>query len=301
MCLTPCVQYSLARVLLSFFGILPRRTAYSAGLLLSRIVFRLASRQRKVAFYNLKMALPELSEDERVRIVKGVFDNLGRLLVEFSHFPKLNHANIPDLVEYEGIEHYQEALAQGNGVLFLTAHVGAWELSSFAHSLYGYPMKFLTRPIDNTRIESLISDYRKRAGNEVISRNDATRGVLRALGNNEAVGILIDQNTTLNEGIFADFFGIPAATTPSLATFALRTDAVVVPGFIHWDRARRKHILEFQSTVKLIRTGNRQADTLANTAQFNQIIEAFVRKYPDQWLWIHRRWKTRPEGQDSLY
>jgi len=296
-----CVQYSLARLLLGFFGVLPRRIAYLAGGALGRAGYRLAARQRKVAFHNLTLALPDLSEDERVRIVKGVFDNLGRLLVEFSHFPKLNPDNIPDLVEYEGLEHYQNALAHGNGVLFLTAHFGAWELSSFAHSVYGYPMKFLTRSIDNTLVENLISRYRTRAGNDLISRTDAARGVLRALGNNEAVGILIDQNTIRSEGVFADFFGIPAATTPGLATFALRTDAAVVPGFIRWDQARRKHILEFQSPVELVRTGDLEADTVSNTAEFNRIIENFVRRYPDQWLWIHRRWKTRPEGEDSLY
>jgi KDO2-lipid IV(A) lauroyltransferase len=301
MWLVACVQYSLARLLLVVFGLLPRRAAYSAGRFIGQALYRLAARQRKVAFHNLTMALPDLSHEERVRIVKGVFDNIGRLLVEFSHFPELNHGNIPDLVEYEGLDHYQEALARGNGVLFLTAHVGAWELSSFAHSVYGYPMKFLTRPIDNTLVEKLITRYRTRAGNDVISRTDATRGVLRALGKNEAVGILIDQNTIRSESVFADFFGIPAATTPGLATFALRTDAAVVPGFIRWDPARQKHILEFQSRVELVRTGDRQADTISNTAKFNRIIEDFVRRYPDQWLWIHRRWKTRPEGDPSLY
>ena len=294
-------QYSLARMLLGFFGLLPRRAAYGAGRVIGQALYRLAVRQRNVAFHNLTMALPDLSEDEQVRIVKGVFDNIGRLLVEFSYFPELNDDNIPDLVEYEGLEHYQKALARGKGVLFLTAHVGAWELSSFAHSVYGYPMKFLTRPVDNVLVEKLITRYRTRAGNDVISRTDATRGVLRALGNNEAVGILIDQNTTRSEGVFADFFGIPAATTPGLATFALRTDAAVVPGFIRWDQVRRKHILKFQTPVELVRTGDRQADTLRNTTQFNLIVEDFVRKYPDQWLWIHRRWKTRPEGEDSLY
>jgi KDO2-lipid IV(A) lauroyltransferase len=296
-----CIQYSLARLLLAFFGVLPRPIAYAAGRGVGRLAYRLAPRQRRVAFHNLEMAIPELPLDDRIQIVKGVFDNLGRLLVEFSHFPKINRSNIEDLVEYQGLEHYQDGLARGKGVLFLTAHIGAWELSSFAHSVYGYPMKFLTRPIDNKMVEKLIAGYRSRAGNDVINRNEAARGVLKALGNNEAVGILIDQNTTRGDGVFADFFGIPAATTPGLATFAMRTEATVVPGFIRWDRTRKKHVLEFQPPVELVRTNDKQADTVANTERFNQIIEDFVRRYPDQWLWIHRRWKTRPREEDSLY
>lgn len=295
------IQHSLARLLLGCFGVLPRRLAYPAGRVLSAVAYRLAARQRRIAFHNLGMALPTLSEGERIRIVQGVFDNLGRLLVEFSHFPGLDAHNIQRLVEYQGLDHYRNALEKGKGVLLLTAHVGAWELSSFAHSVYGYPMKFLTRPIDNPLVEGLILRYRTRAGNGVISRTDAARGVFRALGNNEAVGILIDQNTTRSEGVFADFFGIAAATTPGLATFALRTEAPVVPGFIRWDRKRRIHVLEFQSPVELVRSGNPEADILANTARFNRVIEDFVRRYPDQWLWIHRRWKTRPEGESSLY
>ncbi len=295
------VQYSLARLLLGLLGVLPRRAALGAGRLLACAGHAAAARQRKVAHHNLRMALPELSEPERTRIVRGVFRNLGRLLVEFARFPGLDRGNIENLVVYEGLEHYRAALDGGRGVLVLTAHVGAWELSSFAHSVYGYPMKFLTRPIDNPLVEDLIARYRTRAGNAVISRTDAVRGVLKALDDNEAVGILIDQNTTRGDGVFADFFGIPAATTPGLATFALRTDAPVVPGFIRWDASRERHVLEFRPPVPLIRSGDRRADIQANTARFNRIVEDFVRKHPDQWLWIHRRWKTRPEGAPPLY
>lgn len=295
------VQYSLARLLLGLLGVLPRRAALGAGRLLACVGHAVAARQRKVAHHNLRMALPELSEPERTRIVRGVFRNLGRLLVEFARFPGLDRGNIEDLVVYEGLEHYRAALDGGRGVLVLTAHVGAWELSSFAHSVYGYPMKFLTRPIDNPLVEDLVARYRTRAGNAVISRTDAVRGVLKALDDNEAVGILVDQNTTRGDGVFADFFGIPAATTPGLATFALRTDAPVVPGFIRWDEARHRHVLAFQPPVPLVRSADRRADILANTARFNRIVEDFVRKHPDQWLWIHRRWKTRPEGAPPLY
>ncbi len=295
------IQYILARLILGFFGKMPRKMASRAGSVVAQIGYHLARPQRSTALHNLRMALPELSEVERNQIVRGIFSNLGRLLVEFSQFPKLSPENVSETVEYEGLENYLDGLRRGRGVLFLTAHVGAWELSSFAHCLYGYPMKFLTRPLDNPLVESLITGIRTLSGNHAIDRNGATRAVLRALRNNETVGILVDQNTIRSEGVFADFFGIPAATTPALATFALRTGAAVVPGFIRWDSARRRHVLSFEPPVELKQTGNPQEDIVANTRLFNEILERFVRKFPNQWLWIHKRWKTRPEGEPSLY
>ena len=295
------IEYSLTKVLLGIFGRMPRTMAYGTGRVVALIGYRLARKQRSTALHNLRMALPELSEAERARIVRGVFSNLGRLLAEFSQLPKLTPDNVSEIVEYEGLENYLEGLRRGRGVLFLTAHVGAWELSSFAHCLYGYPMKFLTRPLDNPLVESLINDIRTISGNQAIDRKGASHEVLKALRNSETVGILIDQNTIRSEGIFADFFGIPAATTPALATFAIRTGAAVVPGYIRWDSERHRHVLSFEPPVELKETGNQQEDIAANTRLFNEILERFVRKFPEEWLWIHKRWKTRPEGEPSLY
>jgi Kdo2-lipid IVA lauroyltransferase/acyltransferase len=192
-------------------------------------------------------------------------------------------------------------MSRGRGVIFMTAHFGAWELSSFAHAVYGFPLKFIVRPIDNSRVEALISTYRTSSGNVAIDRRNAARDVLKALRQNEAVGILFDQNTTRSEGVFAGFFGIPAATTPAIALFALRTGAAVVPGFLIWDKALQKHRLRLDPPVDLINTGDLDRDVLENTTLFNKILEGYIRKYPDQWLWIHRRWKTRPEGEKSIY
>jgi KDO2-lipid IV(A) lauroyltransferase len=247
------------------------------------------------------MALPELSEVERERILKGCFQNLGRLLVEFTHFPGLNKGNISQFVVHDGLDNYLAGLSRGHGVIFMTAHFGAWELSSFAHAVYGYPLKFVVRPIDNARVEKLISGYRTSSGNVPIQRRNAARDIIKALRNNEAVGILFDQNTIRSEGVFAEFFGIPAATTPAIARLALQTDAAIVPGFLIWDEAERKHRLRLDPAVELINTGDLDHDVLENTKLFNRILEGYVRKYPDQWLWIHRRWKTRPEGEASIY
>jgi Kdo2-lipid IVA lauroyltransferase/acyltransferase len=294
-------EYSLALLLIRSFGLLPRSLAYPTAQTLAWLGFHLANRQRRAGLRNLRLAFPDLRDDEREKILRSSFRNLGRLLVEFTHFPELNEKNIARFVVHDGLENYLEGLKRGCGVIFMTAHFGAWELSSFAHAIYGYPLKFIVRPIDNTRVEKLISGYRTLSGNVPIQRRSAARDVLTALRKNEAVGILFDQNTTRSEGVFAEFFGIPAATTPAIALFALRTGAAVVPGFLIWDESLGKHRLRLDPPVNLVNTGNLESDVLENTKRFNKILEGYVRKYPDQWLWIHRRWKTRPEGEPSVY
>jgi len=294
-------EYSLALLIVRLFAAMPRRIAYPTAKTLARLGFHLARRQRRAGLHNLQMAFPELSQNARERILRGSFENLGRLLVEFTHMPELNKGNICRFVVHDGLENYLEGLRRGRGVIFMTAHFGAWELSSFAHAVYGYPLRFVVRPIDNPRVERLISTYRTRSGNIPIERRSAARDILKALRQNEAVGILFDQNTTRSEGVFAEFFGIPAATTPALALFALRTGAAVVPGFLIWDASLRKHRLRLDPPVQLIETGNLDDDVLENTKVFNKILEGYIRAYPDQWLWIHRRWKTRPQGEASLY
>jgi len=295
------LEYAAALTLLKTFGWMPRSVAYPAAEIVAALGFRLAGRQRRAGIQNLQMALPQLPDEERRAILRGSFSNLGRLLVEFSHFPQLNKNNIADLVVYEGLEHYEHAVRLGKGVIFLTGHFGSWELSCFAHSLYGNPMKFVVREIDNPRVENLIEGYRGLAGNTPIDKRNASRDILKALRNNETIGILVDQNTTRDEGVFVDFFGIPAATTPAVATLALRTGASVIPGFLIWDAATRKYRLRFDPPVELITTGDPARDIVENTRAFNAILENIIRQYPDQWLWIHRRWKTRPEGEPGLY
>jgi KDO2-lipid IV(A) lauroyltransferase len=294
-------EYSLALALIKTFGILPRPVAHRTAGILAWLGFRLARRQRRAGLQNLGMAFPEMPEADREKILRGCFRNLGRLLVEFAHFPQLNKANISQFVVHDGLDNYLEGLKRGHGVIFMTAHFGAWELSSFAHAVYGFPLKFIVRPIDNGRVEALISSYRTASGNVPIDRRNAGRDVLKALRRNEAVGILFDQNTTRSEGVFAELFGVPAATTPAIALFALRTGAAVVPGFLIWDVELQKHRLRLGPPVELINTGDLDRDVLENTKLFNKILEGYIRKHPDQWLWIHRRWKTRPEGDPPIY
>jgi KDO2-lipid IV(A) lauroyltransferase len=287
--------------LIKMLAALPRGMSLSLGRLISEAGYLFSSRLRRIGEKNLALAFPELSDSQRRRIVKGVFLNLGRLLGEFSQFPKLTRENIEQVVVYDGFENYAESVRRGKGTLYLTAHFGAWELCPFAHAVYGHPLKFVVRPIDNPLIDRVINFYRMLSGNQIIEKKEALREILSALRKNKAVGILIDQNVTLDAGVFVPFFGIPACTTASIATIALRTGATVLPGVLIWDNKLRKHRLRFEPPVDLIETGNLQPDIAANTAIFNQILEGLVRKYPDQWLWVHRRWKTRPVGENDLY
>lgn len=242
-----------------------------------------------------------MSRKERQRLLRATFRHLGWLLAEFSQFPKYKRENIERIVVYEGFEHFREAARQGRGVIFLTAHLGPWELSSFAQSLYGYPLRFLVRPVDNPLVDGLINRYRSLTGNVAIDKNESARAILEALRDGGTIGILMDQNTTPEAGVFVDFLGIPACTTTGLARFALKTGAPVVPGFIFWDASIKKYHLRFDPPVQLTQTGDLDRDLLENTARFTRIIEEYVRRYPDQWLWVHRRWKTRPPGEKPLY
>lgn len=279
----------------------PRPVAKAIAQMMGWWGYMLAARLRRVAYFNLQLALPDLSKSQRQKIVRGVFKNFARLLAEFSQFPKLTAQNVAGVVILDGFENYEEAKKRGKGVLLMTAHFGAWELASFAHSVYGHPMKFLVRPLDNERVDALIMRYRQLTGNIGIDKRNSIREILRSLRNNEVIGILIDQNATREEGVFVNFFGIPASTTAGLTTLAMRTGAAVVPAFIIWDDRLMKHRLRFEPTVEMVDTGNFQADVVSNTTQFNQVLEEKIRSYPDQWLWVHRRWKTRPPGEPGIY
>jgi Kdo2-lipid IVA lauroyltransferase/acyltransferase len=294
-------EYALAWLIIKTIGLLPRFLARAAGIFLAWSIYFLHVRLRQVGMRNLRLALPEKSRREHVRILRGVFTSLGRQLAELCLFPRYTKENVSRVVVYDGFENFERALARGKGVLFLTAHLGAWELSAFAHSLHGHPLKIVMRPLDNVYLDRLSRRYRTMHGNATVDKDDFVRGLLSAMRNGETVGILMDTNMTPPQGVFVAFFGIPACTASGLARIALRTDAAVVPGFTVWDPVLRKYRLRFDSAVNLIRTGNDDADAIANTALFTKIIEDYVRRYPDQWLWVHRRWKTRPEGQPPLY
>jgi KDO2-lipid IV(A) lauroyltransferase len=295
------LEYAAAWPFIKILGTLPRPLSRGFAIGISQVVYLLHFRLRQVGMRNLAMVFPEKSEAERARILRGVFTSLGRQLAELCQFPRYTPENIDEVVVYDGLENYERAYARKKGVLFLTAHFGGWELSAFAHSLHGHWLHVVMRPMDNPYLDRLLQQNRTRYGNKTVAKDDFVRGLLAAMKAGETVGILMDTNMTPPQGIFVNFFGIPACTASGLARIALRTDAAVVPGFTIWDPALRKYRLRFDPALELVRTGNLEADIVANTQMFTKVIEDYVRKYPDQWLWVHRRWKTRPEGQPPLY
>jgi Kdo2-lipid IVA lauroyltransferase/acyltransferase len=295
------LEYAAAWPFIKLLGILPRPLARAVGIGLGRIFYLLHFRLRRVGMRNLALAFPEKSAAERARILRGEFTSLGRQLAELCQFPRYTRENVDQIVVYDGFENYERARARGKGVLFLTAHFGGWELSAFAHSLHGHWMHIVMRPMDNLYLNRLILQYRTMHGNKTVDKDDFVRGLLSAMKAGEVVGILMDTNMTPPQGVFVDFFGILACTASGLARIALRTDAAVIPGFTIWDPALGKYRLRFDPAVELVRTGHLEADILANTQKFTSIIEEYVRRYPEQWLWVHRRWKTRPEGEAGLY
>jgi KDO2-lipid IV(A) lauroyltransferase len=256
---------------------------------------------RRAAMFNLSLAFPGWSEAQRKRVIRRMIQQIGWMAAEFSQFPKYTRKNIEKIVVLDGFENFDAARRLGKGVLFLTGHMSAWELAPFAQALYGHPLHFLVRPIANRRVDALVNNYRCLSGNQPIEKNKSARSILRILADGGTVGILSDHNTVLEESVFVDFFGIPASTTSGLARLALRTEAAVVPGFLSWDSARRKYRLRFERAIELSRTGEEERDVLENTARFTRTIEDYVRTYPDQWLWVHKRWKTRPPGEKEIY
>jgi Kdo2-lipid IVA lauroyltransferase/acyltransferase len=295
------LQYACAWTLVKFLGVLPRSVARSMAAEGARVLLFLLPKLRKTAEYNLRLAFPDQTDAERRDLLKKMTRNLGWMAAEFAQFPKYNKGNIESIVILDGHENFMAGQSRGKGVLYLTGHIGAWELSSFAHGLYGFPLRYMARPLDNKPLDEMVNRYRGLSGNQPIFKNESARVMLRVLKEAGTVGILADQNTMPEEGVFVDFFGTPACTTTGIARVALHTDAAVVPGYVYWDENLRKYRLRFEPPVELIRTGNADLDILQNTQRFTKVIEEIIRKHPEQWVWIHARWKTRPKGESPIY
>jgi Kdo2-lipid IVA lauroyltransferase/acyltransferase len=295
------LEYLIARALLGLFGWLPLGVALFLAPRLGRSGYYFSGRLRRTGLRNLELAFPELDLKERRRLLRGCFENLGRLLGVFSQFATADPRTLQSMIDCEGLEHIEAARASGRGVILFTGHVGAWELSSFALSLCGYPLSFLVRRIDNPKIEALVDARRERLGNRTIDKRSAAREMLQIMQEGGTLGILVDLNTLDREGIFVDFFGVPASTTFMLAKLALRTEAAVLPVFAPWDSKRQRFLLKIDEPLSMERSGDDEADMRRLTQLFTGVVEKFVRRYPDQWLWIHRRWKTRPPGEPGIY
>ncbi len=280
---------------------LPRSVARVVGAGIGWIALHGLGRLRRVGVRNLKLAFPELPEEERERILRAEYRNLGYLLAEFCLMPGYTAEAASRFIRYEGLEDYVRARDRGRGVLVLTGHLGAWELSSFYHSLMGMPMGMVIRRLDNPLVDEFVNRIRCLHGNRVIPKDDFARGLIASMRAGETVGILMDTNMTPPQGVFVPFFGVEACTASGMARIAGRTGAAVVPGFLLWEESEGKYVLRFGEELAVTRTGDAERDAVANTAAFTAVMEAYIRRYPEQWLWMHRRWKTRPPGEAGIY
>ena len=282
--------------------LLPRAMARWAGGSIGVLAGSIAGRLRRVGDRNLQLAFPEMPATERQALLGRTFRHLGVQLAEFCQMSRYSAACVKrEVMRYEGLDYFLEAERRGNGVLVLTGHLGAWELSSFVHSLLGHPMGMVIRRLDNALVDGLVNRIRCQHGNRVLHKDDFARGLLTAMSRGETVGILMDTNMTPPQGVFVPFFGVEACTASGLARVARKTGAAVVPGFLLWSETEGRYVLHFGEELQLQVTADAEADALANTALFARVTESYIRRYPDQWLWLHRRWKTRPPGAPPVY
>lgn len=295
------IEYFPVWLLAKLIGWLPRPLARAFCISVGLAAYALHPRLRRVGMRNLDIAFPGKRKKEKRRILRELYKGFGRQLAEFCLFPRYSKENVSAVAVYDGFENFAEAEARGKGVVFLTGHFGGWEIGSFAHSIHGHPLRIVIRPLDNPYVNAMVDRYRTAHGNRTFPKQDFARGLLSALRNRETVGILMDTNMTPPQGAFVDFFGVPAYTATGAARVAMHTDAAVVPALTIWDKELRKYRIRFDPAIQLVRTGNKEADVVTNTAAFTKVIENYAARYPEQWLWVHRRWKTRPPGEPSLY
>lgn len=296
------IEAIAVRFLLGVIGILPLKTSMSIGRSLGKSFTRFFPKLTKTANRNLEIAYPGISNDEKKRIVSGTFESLGRQLGLISHFRKFKHEDIRDLVELVGREKYFDpADATGRGILFFTGHFGSWEVFNLLPPAFGYHMNILVRRIDNPLVESYVDSLRTKFGCATIDKKQSARKMYRLLESGEILGILADLNVQEKEGVFVDFFGVPASTTTSIAKLALKTNAIILPAFAVWEEKKDKYVVYLEPPVEFNKEASPGGQILEITQKLTGIVEKYVRKYPEQWLWVHKRWNTRPKGEKGLY
>ena len=291
--LPPKLTYFLVRPVVLLFEWLPLAVGVMLGRALGALFYCADGRHRRITLENLQRALgKERSSAEIRRIARRTYRNLGASVAEIMKIGRLSAGRVKKWVALEGIEHYTEARAKGKGALFLSAHFGNWELLPIAFGVLVHRIVGVARPLDNPYLDELVRGTRERWGNQILSKRGAVREAMRLLSEGQSVGFLLDQNVSGRGGVFVPFFDQPASTNKSLALIALRTGAPVIPVFLVRDKGG--HRIRVEKEVELYRSGDLEADILENTARFTQMIESQIRRHPDQWLWMHRRWKTQP-------
>ena len=269
---------------------LPYRSASAVGSVFGKILHLFDKKHRKIAFDNLRASFPGKTEAELNDIIKKLYDNMGRSFTEFLYLPKLPLEKLKTLIKVKGEEHLKAAIKKGKGVIVIVSHFGNWELMGARYTEYG-TSTVIAFPQSNVLTDKVITKYRTNAGMQIIFTGNAVKDIFRALRNKEMVGFLADQDAH-GEGVFIDFFGRPASTNRGPAVMALKTKAAIITSFI----AREKDntfTLHIEPELPLVDTGDFEADVRKNTENWSMVLERYVREYPEQWFWVHRRWKTR--------
>ncbi len=274
---------------------LPTRAREVLGRRLGRLYLRVVPSRKRILLENLARAYPEKTPEEIEAIGMASAEWVGAAFVDFLEVSRLPADEVRERIRIAGEANFEKARARGKGVFLLSAHIGGWELGAIRAGLIGEPIAPVVRPLDNALLERELASRRTRLGNRVIAKRDAARDILRAMARAETVAILVDQNVLAREAVFVPFFGRPAATTPALALFQLKTDAAVVPVFT-WPEGRGRYRLEFEAPIlaEEFRSLPREDAIRAATARYMEVTEAAVRKAPEVWLWMHDRWRTRP-------
>ncbi|MEZ5307907.1 MAG: lysophospholipid acyltransferase family protein [Pyrinomonadaceae bacterium] len=294
-------EAAIVRLVFFAFSRFPHKTAMRFGAGFGRLLTRVFPRFLHTALRNLEIAYPEMPAEERRRVAAGTFESLGRHLGFISHFRFFEREDIRSLVDVHGIGNYRKARETGRGIIFFTGHFGSWEVFNLLPPAFDEKINILVRRIDNPKVEEYVDRLRTKFGSVTLGKRQAPRKMYRLLEAGEVVGILADLNAQLHDGVFVDFFGVKASTTTSIAKLALKTNAVILPAFAVWNRELEKYEVFLEPELEYEKSDSDEEAILSITKAFTAVIERYVRKYPEQWLWIHKRWNTRPKGEKGLY
>jgi Kdo2-lipid IVA lauroyltransferase/acyltransferase len=287
--------YKAISACFSALGLIPRGAAIRLAGFIGHIWFAVDQRHRNVAIENLSHVYGSDKSSREIRSqALRIFRNLTMILFEIGWSLRIKEKDFFSFFKISGLENVRSACNKGKGVLALTAHIGNWELLMLAAGFLGLPMSAIYRPFDFKPLDRFFADLRTRYGAKLYPKSRAMRKILRSIRDRELVGFLLDQNTSVQAGVFVDFFGKPACTHKGMALVALGTDAPVISAFLVRDGSGFR--VEFGPEIPLIRTGDKDKDIIENTRQYNRALESIILRYPDQWFWVHRRWKTRPKA-----
>lgn len=297
------ITYLAVLAIVNFIALFTRKLILQGADTVGSLLFALDRSHRHVALTNIRIAFPAFPLEKARAIAKKSFRNMCRMAIELIFMHKIiRQGKIRDILHIEGEENQKNAALKKKGIVFITAHYGVWELLFHANYLFSQdfvPIHVVIRPSDNPYLDAMINNPREMLGSHTIPKKKSIKPLLKALKAHETVAILIDQNVCREEGVFVDFFGKKAATTFGATLLALRTDAPVVPGFIHHDQKTETYTIKFLPEIPLVKTGILTEDIRINTQNFAACVESVIKEHPEDWLWIHKRWKTRPIGEEE--